>query len=443
MAGSPTPAKRAVNPAIIVGGGLSGLAAAVALSRHSVPVHLLEQKAFLGGRAYSFRDRSTGTEVDNGQHLLIAGYSETLALLDTLGTLPLVTIQRRPELVFHHPRRGFQRFALPLWPPPLNLFWGVANTGLFGMRDRMRILQGGMRLLRPAETVPEEWTVADWLAAAGQTDETRRSFWEPLSVAIMNERPSTASARVFIRSLRKAFLSSRQGAALAVPSVGLSRLYADAAEEYVMRHRGVLQRSAEVVELLPEAGRVAGVRLKDGRKVPASAVILAVPPANAARLLPIEERQSFPAEIPVSPIVSIHLWFPSSFMRDDAVGVIGRTVQWVFRKSDHVSVTISAAYESLGEDNETLVSIAVGDLRAIFGPAVKEPRHAVVIRERRATFSCSPAVERHRPGNRTALPNVALAGDWTDTGLPATIEGAVISGNRAAGVVLEALRAVR
>ena len=429
-----------MNPAIIVGGGLSGLAAAVALARRSVPVLLLEQKPFLGGRAYSFSDRSTGTEVDNGQHLLIAGYSATLAFLETLGTLSLVSIQDRPELVFHHPERGFRRLALPPWPPPFNLFWGMMRTDLFTAGERVQIIRGGVALLRSAERIPAEWTITEWLDDAGQGDETRMSFWEPLAVAIMNERPETASARVFVRSLRKAFLSGRRGAALAVPSVGLSRLYADPAEVFILRHRGSVRRSAEVAELVVRDGSAAAVRLKDGLELPCSAVVLAVPPAQVARLLAAGFAPPGVVDMPVSPILSIHLWFDSPFMKEDAVGVIGRTVQWVFRKKDHVSVTISAAYGAMDLDNAALIRVAVEDLRAVYGSPVGEPRHALVVREKRATISCSPAVEARRPGHRTGLSNVMLAGDWTDTGLPATIEGAVISGNRAAEAVFERIR---
>jgi squalene-associated FAD-dependent desaturase len=432
-----------VNPAIIVGGGLSGLAAAVALAHRSVPVLLLEQKPFLGGRAYSFSDRSTGTEVDNGQHLLIAGYSATLAFLKTLGTLPLVSIQDQPELVFHHPERGFRRLAVPPWPPPFNLLWGMMRTDLFTAEERAQVIRGGVALLRSAERIPAEWTIADWLAGTGQGDETRRSFWEPLAVAIMNERPETASARVFVRSLRKAFLSGRRGGALAVPSVGLSRLYAEPAEAFILKHRGSVRRSAEVVELVVRDGSAAAVRLKDGLELPSSAVVLAVPPAQAARLVPAGFAPPGLVDMPLSPIVSIYLWFDSSFMKEDAVGVIGRTVQWVFRKKGHVSVTISAAYGALELDNAALVRTAVEDLRAVYGSPVGEPMHALVVREKRATISCSPAVESRRPGHQTGLPNVMLAGDWTDTGLPATIEGAVISGNRAAEAVFERIHESR
>jgi squalene-associated FAD-dependent desaturase len=314
---------------------------------------------------------------------------------------------------------------------------------LFSAQDKRRILRGGAALLRPAEKIPAEWTVADWLNATRQGEETRRSFWEPLSVAIMNERPYTASARVFVRSLRKAFLESSRGAALAVPTVGLSRLYADAAEAYLLRHQGVVQRSAEVVELVVAGDAVAAVRLKNGRELVCSAVVIAVPPARAAQLLPGHETHTGLFDMPVSPIVSAHLWFDRGFMHEDAVGVIGRTIQWVFRKKDHLSVTISAAHEIEELDNREITRIALEDLRAVYGTSVGALRHSLVLREKRATISCTPDVERRRPGNRTSLPNVALAGDWTNTGLPATIEGAVISGNRAAEVVLEVLRPPR
>jgi predicted NAD/FAD-dependent oxidoreductase len=143
------------------------------------------------------------------------------------------------------------------------------------------------------------------------------------------------------------------------------------------------------------------------------------------------------ARIEDSPIISMHLWFSRSFVRHDAVGVIGRRIQWVFRKEHHLSVTISAARDMVAWSNTHLVKTAVEDLRTIYGEEIPEPDRTLVIREKRATFSCSPQAELLRPAQRTPLQNLFLAGDWTDTGLPATIEGAVVSGKRASELVAE------
>ena len=432
-----------MRPVVIVGGGLSGLAAGVTLSRLGVPVLILEQKPFLGGRAYSFRDAATGAVVDNGQHLLICGYDATFSLLTTIGTVNLVRVQKRPELTFFHPDRGFCTLRLPRLPSPVHLFAGMIRTTLFSRSEKGEILRGGAALLRDEATVPEEWTVAAWLRAHGQGEETLRSFWEPVAIAIMNEHVGSASARVFVRSLRTAFLSRWQGAALATPAVGLSELYAGAARGYIERHGGSVRTSSAAEGVRIARNNVDAVLVRQGGSVECRAVIAAVPPRSAVRVLPPEAAALLaPLEtVPASPIVSLHLWFPGSFMMHDVVGVIGRRIQWIFRKERYISATISAARRFVTCSDRELVSLAVEDLQAIYGEGIGHPLHSLVIREKRATFSCSPAAERVRPDNATPVANLFLAGDWTGTGLPATIESAVVSGNRAADMVVRCLRA--
>lgn len=291
-------------------------------------------------------------------------------------------------------------------------------------------------------------TVEEWLDAAGQSVETKRSFWEPLAVSIMNEHCTAASAVVFIRSLRAAFLGGRKNAALALPSVGLTELYVDAAAAVIARQGGEVRCGKDVVGSSADGDAVTAVRLRDGETVGCSALVLAVPPAKAATILPEDLRAAGflagMAAAPSSPIVSVHLWYDRDFMPQEFVGVIGRSVQWVFNRrkicrtpgrGGHLSAVISAAHEAVGQSNDELTHTAAEDLTAVYGPVAGSPVHAVVIREKRATFACTPAVERIRPGPQTPVRNLFLAGDWTATGLPATIEGAITSGERCVDLV--------
>jgi len=434
-----------VNPVVIVGGGLSGLAAAVGLSSRRIPVLLLEQRKSLGGRAYSFVDDATGTVIDNGQHVLIAGYSRTMEFLGTIGTRDSLAVQTAPEFVFHHPDRGFCSLRFPLLPSPLHLLSGIITTDLFSAADRFRLLRAGRGLWSVRDEAVAGMTVGAWLDSLGQSAETKRSFWEPLAVAIMNEHIAVASAIVFIRALRTAFLSGARGAALAIPTVGLSDLYVEPARAFIARNGGRLRCGADVAGSVAEGGDVTGVRLKAGETIPCSALILAVPSSRAPSLLPAALRESgfldSAARIPLSPIVSVHLWFGEDVMPQEVLGVIGRRIQWVFNRrkicrehgrGGHVSVVISAAHDFVDRDNEALTQIAVEDLRSVYGAHVPRPSHAVVIREKRGTFSCTPEVERIRPECDTPVPNLFIAGDWTNTGYPATIEGAIMSGEKCA-----------
>ncbi|MER3524635.1 MAG: hypothetical protein C4326_11385 [Ignavibacteria bacterium] len=442
------PSPSSNQPVVVVGGGLSGLAAAVELSSLGIPVLLLEQKPRLGGRAYSFRDETTGEAIDNGQHVLIAGYERTMRFLDRIGTRHLLTVQSQPLLYLHHPVRGLCEFRLPPLVPPIHFLAGILSTNLLTVPDKMRLLRAGVSLQRaPAEH--DGRTIAQWLDGQGQSEELKRSFWEPLAISIMNEHIADAAAKVFVHVLRHAFLAGGKNAALALSRVGLSELYVDAASSFIVRHGGRVHVNARVVGLERRQQRASGVVLRDGQPVSCSAVVVAVPHHAIADILPEDEALRRFSLLASTPIVSIHLWFPHEVMKHEFVGLIGRRVQWVFNKrkiarkehpSGHVSCVISDAGEFVDLSNERLIRLAVEDLRTLHA-RVPEPTHAVVIREKRATFACTPDADRLRPSHRTSWANVFLAGDWTNTGLPATIEGAILSGERSAYLVAEFLRA--
>jgi squalene-associated FAD-dependent desaturase len=293
-------------------------------------------------------------------------------------------------------------------------------------------------------------TVEEWLARSGQTEETRRSLWDPLAIAIMNEHCATASAELFVRSLHQAFAGDRRSAAFALPSVGLSELFAHPAVADIRAHGGEVRLDCGVAELLVEGDRVSGVRLEDGSTVGARTVILALPPHRVTSLLPghLAADPFFApiGRIPFSPIISLHLWFDRDVMGTrDVVGIVGRRIQWIFNRrviappdgnSPNIAVgslcaVISAAHEEMKMSNDALVADAMEDLRSVFGET-PEPIGTIIVREKRATFSSSPATELLRPGHLTPVAGLYLAGDWTATGLPATIEGAIQSGEKCA-----------
>ncbi len=437
---------------VIVGGGLSGLAAGVEFASRGIGVTLLEQKPALGGRAYSFTDGITGDTIDNGQHVLIAGYDRTMHFLETIGTLNLLRVQPVPLLLFHHPLRGFHEFRLPLLPSPFNLLVGVLRCQLFSFMDRLRLLRAGHYLMRGLDEVHlAGHTIEQWLSGVGQNDECIRSLWEPLAVSMLNEKIEKASALVFVKALRKAFLGGSKNAALAIPTVGLTQLYVDGAKEYIMSRGGQIKCNADVEEVLVERDLAIGVKLRNGQHVDAEAVVLAIPPYALLPILPpqVSKRLSDLATMEVAPIVSIHLWFNEKFMEHEFVGLIGKRIQWLFNKRKvngergrgaHVSAVISGAHDFVEMTKDELVNIALQDIRSLYPDCREEPRHAVVIREKRATYSSSPRVELLRPPNRTEFPNLCLAGDWTSTGYPATIEGAILSAEEATRIILEYMR---
>jgi squalene-associated FAD-dependent desaturase len=435
-----------VTPVLVVGGGLAGLAAALSLSHRSIPVVILEQRSLPGGRTSSFLDRDTGDVLDNGQHLLIAGYRHTLRYLEQIGTRHLLRIRTPVRYLFHHPERGFVPFEIPRLRPPFNLLAGILTTRLLSAGDRLRILRAGLSLL--GEDSPEAsrglHTISDWLDRTRQSAEARRSFWDPLAVSIMNEHPGTASARAFRAALRGAFLQGPESAAPALPTVGLGELLVWPAVRAIERLGGELRCGATVEAVLYDRDLVCGVRLRDGSVLDARAVILAVPPGP---LLGLDHHgpnssKSPPTAMRFSPIITVYLWLEGHPLPHEMVGFVGRTVQWVFdrttlggrdpERGQLCAAVISAARDLERVSNAELVETVVREIDEAYGAGSVRVRRSLVLRERRATVVLTPLLERQRPGATTAVANLFRAGDWTATGYPATIEGAIASGEEAA-----------
>ena len=277
-----------------------------------------------------------------------------------------------------------------------------------------------------------------------------RSFWGPIAVSAMNETAENASALLFARTLRAAFLGTKEDSTILIPSVGQTELYVTGALKLLETHGASVIAATEVVSLEMSGPRAVGVRLKSGKLLRAGSVISSVPHYAVNRLLKAPVRRTEPfrhfSSFSSVPIVSIHLWFGEDFMKTDYLGLIGRRVQWVFNRRrilkdrggppGYISAVISGAYEFVDRTKGELVELALEDLGSAF-PESRALRvvRSVVIKEKRATFSPRNEVERLRPSAATPIGNFYLAGDWTNTGLPATIEGAVASGFRAAELI--------
>ncbi len=442
--------------AVIIGGGLSGLAAAVKISRGGGTVALLDQAPRLGGRSYSYRDDATGETVDNGQHVLLGSYRSLLHYLGTIGAAHHLRAEPSLTLPFHHPERGFATFRIASLPAPLDLTAGVLKYRFLSIREKTDLLRAGRWLSAwsPAKAkMLAPLTVGSWLTAMGQGRNSRDCFWDPISVSVMNERPESASALLFAGAMRRAFLEKRADSRMLIPTVGQSELYVAGAVRLLESGGGSTVRTrAPIAAIVRHSGRAGGVRLRDGSVVRGRNVISSVPPWALGAILPPDERLATLAAaagaIRPSPIISINLWFDRPFMEGEVLGIIGKNVQWAFNRRDIlgegegkggcVACVISAAGDLIGRPADELSRLAVADLRSVFPSATRAALvHSVVIKERRATFSPTPETEGLRPGTVTSLEGLLLAGDWTDTGLPATIEGAVVSGYAAASRVLE------
>ncbi len=440
----------AVHDAVVVGGGVAGLAAATAMAEHGVRVRVFEARPSLGGRTSAFTDPETGERVDNGQHVVLGCYTETFRLLRRVGAESFVALQESLVLDVVDRAGRASRLRCPRLPSPLHLVAGLAGWEALGWRDRLAAARIGVA----PEPAPGE-TVRQWLARLGQTPRLVELLWEPLAVAALNQPIDEASAAPFALVVRR-MLETRRSAALGLPDRPLDEVFAVPASVYIEDRRGVVQtgRTARI-DVEEDGGRPVPV-VRAGTEVLRPRVVVCAVPWHA---LP----QVFPGRPPAlrdaiaaaeatgaSPIVTVNLWFDRPVMPGAFLGLPGRTMQWAFDKhaifgeaASHVSLVSSGADAITGRSNQELADLAVAELRSALPDARSAVlRRAVVVREKRATFSVAPG-QPSRPGNATAVPGLALAGDWIGNGLPATIEGAAESGHAAAELALRHLHATR
>ncbi len=440
--------------AIVIGGGFAGLSAATALAERGARVLVLEARPRLGGRATAFTDPATGERVDNGQHVLFGCYEETFRFLRRIGAESNVHLQRRLAVDIIDREGHWSRLACPAMPSPFHLLVGVMSWSALGWRDRVAVLRmrGAIRGPGRSPSPGQADTVRQWLRRYGQTPRLIEVLWEPLAVAALNQSIDSASAASFLSVLERMFSGDPRRAALALPLKPLDELYAHPAREYIEQRGGSVQTNAVAnVECPRDVGasgcQDAGLRVMvRGEPTTAAAIICAVPwhalpdvfSQRPAVLQPILDAA---ANTGASPIVTVNLWFDRVVTERTLVGLPGRTLQWVFDKrtvfgeqASHLSLVSSGAEAVVSRSNEDLIALAVSEVRDAL-PAARSAVlvRGVVVREKRASFSVAPG-QPPRPSARTGVPGLFLAGDWIDTGLPATIEGAVVSGHMAAAL---------
>jgi squalene-associated FAD-dependent desaturase len=435
----------------VVGGGFAGLSAACALASAGARVFVADARPQLGGRATAFTDRETGELVDNGQHVLFGCYRATLAFLRHIGAEENVRMHQALELVCYDRTGTRSVLRCPSLPAPLHLLAGVLDWDPIPWSDRLSALRLAGPLLRArrelrAGRAPVDelgGTVNDWLRAHGQGRTLIEWLWEPLAVAALNQSPEHAACTPFLRVLAEMFGPDPSAASIVLPTKPLHDMYAEPARAFITRRGGVVQTSA-LARVRFSAERVDGIEIR-GERIAAPAVVSAVPwfalrsflgPRAPAALAQATAAADAMASMP---IVTVNLWYDRPVMTEVFAGLPGRRMQWVFDKRQafgesvsHLSLVSSGATELVGRSSAEVTAAAAAEVAdALPGARGARLVRSTVIREKRATFSLAPG-QPARPGPRTGVRGLYLAGDWTDTGLPATIESAVVSGRTAA-----------
>jgi squalene-associated FAD-dependent desaturase len=439
----------------VIGGGVAGLTAATALADAGRRVLVLEARGELGGRATAFIDRDTGELVDNGQHVLFGCYRETFRLLRRIGAEGNVRVQPSLEVPYLDESGRRSVLRCPPLPSPLHLLAGIVAWDALSWGDRLGVLRVAGPLLsarrsfrlRRKDLFRRKETVDAWLTRHGQHGRLREWLWEPLAVAALNQSPKEASAEPFVKVLAEMFGPSRSDASLVLPLKPLHEMYALPAKRYLESRGGEVRVNA-LARVRIEAGRIAGVEVR-GERLPIAQVVAAVPWFALESLLvgevaPMASIVAAASGMASKPIVTVNLWYDRAVMDDVFVGLPGREMQWVFDKrrafgeaASHLSLVASGADALVGADNATLVALAAREVAASI-PGARDAvlKRGTVIREKRATFSLAPG-EPARPGVKTPVEGLVLAGDWIETGLPGTIESAAAAGHLAADAHLQ------
>jgi len=443
----------------VIGGGLAGLASAVALAEAGVRVRLLEKRPHLGGRATSYA-LPDGSEVDNCQHVTLSCCTNLADFYRRVGAQDKVRFYDKLYFADRAGRRSTIEASL-LLPPPLHMAASFLFFKGLSLADKSSIAKALLAIARAGGNAPaaESISMLEWLRRMDQTPGAIEHFWRVVLVSALDEELDRMGARYGIDVFWKGFLANRSGYRLGIPAVPLADLY-EGCRDSVARSGEVRLRTG-VRNICVHEGRFAGVTLDDGAETSADACISAVPQDAVLGIAPRELAEpggplAGIRNIRTAPITGVHLWFDRAVMSEPFLALLEHTTQWIFNKTllyampggtasanagwgrgQYLQLVISASHGLVQRSRQDIIELCRRELADIL-PATREAtlEKATVIKEVNATFSPEPGVDCWRPAQASPVKNLFFAGDWTRTGWPATMEGAVRSGYLAAEAVL-------
>ena len=429
----------------VIGGGLAGMAAGCALADAGFRVTIFERRPYLGGRASSYEHPGTGEVVDNCQHVLLGCCTNLLSFYKRIGVEQKIRWYER--LTFIEPGGRQSNIAPSFLPAPLHNAPSFLSAACLDLSDKLAIARAMMSLMG---RLPEDTgdSFLQWLQKHGQTPRAIERFWKPVLVSALNEELENIAVPYAALVFRESFLKSREAGRMGLPAVPLTELYR-AAGEYISTRGGEVQLRAPVESFSPEDDRVK--LCAAGKPASADFAVIALPFEAVPRILPdtaeAQPLRQAAQELRPSPITGVHLWFDRPVTDLDHAVLLERTIQWMFNKSkilgrtddNYLELVVSASNTLVEKSRGDIVELAVGELAEFF-PRVREAKllKSTVIKEVNATYSPRPGADAYRPSAVSPWRRVFIAGDWTSTGWPATMEGAVRSGHRAVEALTQA-----
>jgi hydroxysqualene dehydroxylase len=419
---------------VVIGGGFAGLSAASFLSNSDFKIELLEASPKLGGRAYSFVDKETGAVIDNGQHILMGCYKETLKFFKLIGAEN--NLSKQSHLSLNFIKKNFELCPLTASGSfyPFNLLSAVINYSAFSSYEKLLFIKFFAKLYLYSDNELKRLTVIEWLLKEKQTKNLIKSFWEILAIAALNTDIKKASANIFASVLKEIFFRGNNASVIILPLFGLTESYCDDAFRFISGKEGSISFSEPVIKLNAHDNAIKEI-VTTKRVISGFDYVITAIPLYALKKIVTEEHFLPGLEFNYSSILTVHLFLKENRFVNTFYGLIDSPVQWVFNKRSHLTVVISNADKFIDGSKEEIIDLILSELNKYILLERNEIKTYNIIKEKRAAFIPSNDILDKRPSTHTPFKNLFLAGDWTNTGLPATIESAVKSGKRAADAV--------
>jgi len=413
---------------LIIGGGLSGLSSAIFLANSGFQVELIEASPKLGGRTYSFN--YNGFDVDNGQHILMGCYSNTLEYVNLIDSSKLFDFNKTLYLNSIDARGHSYKLKVPKYFYPLNHIIGFLKYDLFSVKERIEIIQLLIKIKFMDEKAVENKSLIEFLVAQNQSEKMISMFWDNIVISTMNTKLRLASTEMFIRLIKIIFFSSKTSANIIIPKVDLSSSMIEPARKTIVRSGGKVSTSEKAIAFIIEQERIVAVETTKRTIEKFDYVISALPEYGLNK---IKFKNGFDElklpDLNYSPIVSVHVWLNKNPLKEKMYDLLEGEFDWLFNHGEYVTLLKSSADKLVTLNKNEVIRIVFSELKKYFAIlTIEEIKDYVVLKEKRATFISDLDSINQRNSISNPYQNLFLAGDWTNTGLPATIEGAIKSG---------------
>lgn len=460
---------------LVIGGGLAGLSASAHLSNAGYNVELIEASPKLGGSAYSFFHKQTNTLIDNGQHIMMGCYRDTMSFLSLICASEKVQVQEKLPISFLKPGFELHQLKASSLFYPLNLLSAILNYSAISFRERLSVLRIFLKLPFFAHRDLSKMSVDDLLIKENQNENVKKAFWEIICVGALNTNIKKASAKVFVDILKEVFLKGSYGSKIILPKTSLSEMYCEPAKQFIETKGGKIFLSERVEEIKIEKRRVVEVKTNKRSIKGFDFIVCAVPFYAFKKIVPnlnlktlervgnttsgsvlhglksVENGNSPSGDNrfnglkndfspQYSSILNVHIWPRENLLGKNFYALIGSKLHWVFSHDTHLTCVISDADYLMKLTDDEIMNMIYSELEKYMNVSRQNVKDYFIVKEKRATFIPSNEILNNRPNTETEVKNLFLAGDWVNTGLPSTIESAVKSGKVAAEAVVRMRR---